>query len=140
LYHDRRTLPQRNGGQDSFLHGYRTHPSLGCVLRLLKRSPSQEIGPAEEPRCRRRVLLCSGMRRSAARVINILRSAGVDVRVSSKSYDGRTLYCKAMLLDDRIMIGSANLSQNAMERNIEDIWLLLGVIGAFYFCLLLHLT
>ncbi|KAG2938781.1 hypothetical protein PC115_g3570 [Phytophthora cactorum] len=38
------------------------------------------------------------------------------------------------------MIGSANLSQNAMERNIEDIWLLSGVIGAFYFCLLLHLT
>ncbi|KAG3012750.1 hypothetical protein PC120_g13669 [Phytophthora cactorum] len=28
------------------------------------------------------------------------------------------------------MIGSANLSQNAMERNIEDIWLLSGVIDA----------
>ncbi|KAG3194320.1 hypothetical protein PC128_g9457 [Phytophthora cactorum] len=68
------------------------------------------------------------MRRSAARVINILLSAGVDVRVSSKSYDGKTLRCKALILDDRIMVGSANLSQNAMKRNIEDIWLLSGDI------------
>ncbi|KAG6948405.1 hypothetical protein JG688_00015108 [Phytophthora aleatoria] len=45
-----------------------------------------------------------------------------------------------MILDDRIMVGSANLSQNAMKRNIEDIWLLSGDIGAFYFCLLYILT
>ncbi|KAG6961133.1 hypothetical protein JG687_00007823 [Phytophthora cactorum] len=60
----------------------------------------------------------------------MLWSAGVDVRVLSKNYEGRTLYCKA---DDTIMTDSANLSLNATESKIEDIWLLSGDIGALYY-------
>ncbi|KAG2832337.1 hypothetical protein PC112_g6954 [Phytophthora cactorum] len=63
--------------------------------------------------CLRRTMLYA-----AADSLQELVGTDVEVRVAE---EGRELHVKGALLDETVMIGSANMSVNAFERNIEDI-------------------
>ncbi|KAG6944339.1 hypothetical protein JG688_00017138 [Phytophthora aleatoria] len=72
------------------------------------------------------VKICLGksMLDTAADTLVEFLEADIEVEVAQ---EGRVLLVKIALLDDTVMLGSANMSVNAFQSNIEDIVLFHGL-------------